>query len=200
MTESATSHSVRLFLAISVPEQVKVEMVKAQEELNAIVGEGGIRWTHRGQLHLTLKFLGNVEPHLASAVGNAISSVCENFERLRLRAAGIGFFPDAGFPRIIWAGVGDEKQELADLQQALQQITRPFTKEEPEQNFIGHVTLGRVKRLSKQQTKALAKAGAGLGNRFFGEWQGDCVELIRSELSSDGPRYSTLASARLGLA
>jgi 2'-5' RNA ligase len=198
MIHNAAPESWRLFLAISIPEQVKDELVKAQDQFRGAVGESGVRWTRHEHLHLTLKFLGNVEAQRTPELSTVVSSLCHGFAPLRLRAEGVGFFPDTRSPRVIWAGVTDAVRQLECLQQALEERTLPFTNEEPGEKFIGHVTLGRAKRLNKQQAQALARMGSAMVRRIFGDWTSDSVEIMRSELSSAGPRHSCFASALLG--
>src|SRR5436853_393662 len=98
----------RLFIAMTVPDAVKAEIEKAQAELRAAL-PGVVRWTKRGQFHLTLRFLGNVPADRVELLTRAVRDVCAGFAALRLRAERIGCFPDLRFPRVIWAWVHDEK-------------------------------------------------------------------------------------------
>jgi 2'-5' RNA ligase len=65
------------------------------------------------------------------------------------------------------------------------------------QEFTGHVTLGRIQRFQRADAEILVKAASRAAGQFFGEWTADTVELIRSELSSGGSRYTTLAAIPL---
>jgi 2'-5' RNA ligase len=66
-----------------------------------------------------------------------------------------------------------------------------------QEAFVGHITLGRIQRIRHSESEVLSKATADLADLFFGEWTANHVELIRSELSSNGSRYSTLAEIPL---
>ena len=79
----------------------------------------------------------------------------------------------------------------------MEEATLGFTIEKPEQNFTGHVTLGRAKDIRRQDADALARLGAAMAERFFGQWRADKIEIIRSELSSMGARYTTVATIPL---
>ena len=189
--------SQRLFIAITVPERVKVELEKAQAALRRATPENSIRWTGRGQFHLTLRFLGDVSIGQIDELVAGLKSACGGFPALRLKAARIGFFPDTRFPRVVWAGVRDETDMLAKLQQAVVSAVQDFTDEKPEGKFAGHITLGRIKSLKRSDAEILSKAADAMADRFFGEWVADKVELIRSELSAGGSRYTTIATAPL---
>jgi 2'-5' RNA ligase len=192
MAEVIAQNSFRLFLALRLPEAVLAELARVQNELRRAVPDGSVRWTKRAQLHLTLRFLGNVEEAKIAALTGAAVGACAEFSPLSLLAAQIGFFPEQGFPRVIWAGVQDATNQLTRLQQALRSATLRFTAEAAEQKFSSHVTLGRAKAIRRPQAETLTKLGASLTGKRFGFWTAQEVELIRSELSSAGPRYSTL--------
>ena len=138
--------TLRLFVAIPVPEPVRNEMIRVQRELQTAVPPGGIRWTRPDQLHLTLRFLGEV---LAAEVDNlkhSVGTVCENVRAPRLRAEGIAFFPGNRSPSVIWAGIRDDEGRLVDLQKQIEAAVQPFTSGGSVEKFTGHVTLGRVKK------------------------------------------------------
>jgi 2'-5' RNA ligase len=182
----------RLFIAMAIPEDVKNEIESSQKMLRDILRRACITWTRREQLHLTLRFLGNVEVQSVAALSAAVRSACAGVGALGLRAARLGFFPDQRFPRVIWAGVQDPHGKLPDLQQRIVSATLPFTKEGPEREFTGHVTLGRIKGLNRHEADLLAKTAPGLRERIFGQWTAGHVEIVRSELSPSGARHTLI--------
>jgi RNA 2',3'-cyclic 3'-phosphodiesterase len=186
-----------VFIAISLPEWVRDELERAQEELRGALPGECVRWTKRGQFHLTLKFLGEVESERLEALMNSVRHACEGFGVLRLRAGRIGFFPDLRHPRVIWAQVLDARARLPLLQRAVEASTAGFTGEAPEGTFAGHVTIGRCKMIKRPQSEIMSTLARAMENRFFGEWTAGRIELIRSELASGGPRYTTLAAVPL---
>jgi RNA 2',3'-cyclic 3'-phosphodiesterase len=195
--ESGSCDAWRLFIAIPVPEEVKDAIQLAQGELRRAVPAKCVRWAGLEQFHLTLKFLGNVAAARVEALADSVRSACRNLPALRLRAERIGFFPDMRFPRVIWAWVHDGEQRLPMLQQTIETATRDFTGEKAEDKFTGHVTLGRVKAIKRPEAEILAKLASSMTDRFFGEWTADKIEVIRSELSSKGSRYSTISAVPL---
>ena len=196
LPESATQ--VRLFVAITLPEKVQSEIEKAQSELRTGVGSKTVRWSRREQLHLTLRFLGNVDGGRVEPLKDALSRACRGFAPLRLRCEGIGFFPNNRAPRVVWAGIDDEQRQLTLLQSAVEAAVGSFSLEKPETRFVGHVTLGRLNRVSRVEAQGLARLAAGMGAKFFGSWTGGEIELIRSELLPQGARYTALAAIALG--
>lgn len=192
MAEVIAQSSFRLFLALRLPEAVIAELGRVQNELRRALPDRAVRWTKSAQLHLTLRFLGNVEESKVAGLTEAASGACAKFSPLSLVAAQIGFFPERGFPRVIWAGVQDATNQLTPLQRALQSATLPFTAEATEEKCSNHVTLGRAKAIRRPEAEALTKLEAALTGKRFGFWTAHEVELIRSELSFVGPRYTTL--------
>ena len=193
MSDALPPETLRLFIALTVPEDVKTEIEKAQAALRRALPEGRVRWTKREQLHLTLKFLGNVAAPQVEPLVEAVRGACPGFAALELRAERIGFFPDLRSPRVVWVGVSDPPGQLPFLQHAIEVATRDFTAEESKERFTGHVTVGRFKGLRRAEAEVLAGLASGLATKFFGTWRADKVEIIRSQLSPAGARYTTLA-------
>src|SRR5438045_374428 len=162
---------LRLFIAIPLPEKVRIEIEKAQQELRSALPESRIRWTRHEQFHLTLRFLGNVEAARSEGLVEAVRSACDGFFALNLRAESIGCFPNLRRPRVLWSQIQDHEGELIRLQQRLQTVTQGFTAEAPEEKFSGHVTLGRVKELVRHESKTLAECVSNMAGKFFGEWK-----------------------------
>jgi len=197
MSDAISPARLRLFIALSLPDGVKDGIEKTQAELRRALPEDCIRWTRREQFHLTLRFLGNVEAPRAEQLADSVRGACAGFAALPLRAEGLGFFPGARSPRVIWVGVRDGREQLPLLQQAIETSVGAFTVEPGEKKFAGHVTLGRVKDLRQSAAEILQRLALGVAGRFFGEWTADKVEIIRSELSPQGLRYTTLAAIPL---
>jgi 2'-5' RNA ligase len=176
---------------------VKDRIQEAQAEWREALGDGSIRWTKREQFHLTLRFLGGVDAERVGALGEAVRRACSAHAPLHLRAERIGFFPDARLPRVVWVGVQDDRDTLPSLHMAVESATADFTEEKSEPRFSGHVTLGRAKGVTRAEVEKMGELARAMGERLFGEWTADQVEIIRSELSPHGARYSTLVAIPL---
>jgi 2'-5' RNA ligase len=191
------SERYRLFVALAVPDEVKAKLEAVQADLRQVLPDRNVRWARREQFHLTLRFLGDVEAARVEALAEAIRAACEGFGALHLRAERIGCFPDRGYPRVAWVGVRDEAEQLPRLQQVVQAATEGFTSEAKEERFTGHLTLARIKGIKRPEAEALGKAAAGMADMLFGQWTAFQIELMRSELLSQGPRHSSLSSIAL---
>jgi len=187
----------RLFIALPVPSAVKQEIQLVQEQLRRELPAEGVSWTRPEQWHLTLKFLGNVDATRVSALTETLGAACEKFALLKLRAGQVGCFPNLRKPRVVWVGVRDDANQLAGLAKAAEEASAGFTTEEREGKFTGHITIARIKYFERQMADALAKCVHGMKQRVFGEWTAEAVELMRSELASDGARHTCLARLQL---
>jgi RNA 2',3'-cyclic 3'-phosphodiesterase len=195
--DNPTGH-LRLFVAIALPETVRDEILRAQRELQPLVSREAARWTRPDQFHLTLRFLGNVPVEAVEELKQSIEAVCRNASPLALRAQGAGFFPNPRFARVIWVGIHSQENQLIDLQEQIETAVSPFSGEPGEKNFAGHVTLGRLKNPRPGDVRDLAARAQMFDAQLFGSWTAQNVEIIRSELSSGGARYTLLAAFPLG--
>lgn len=182
----------RLFVSISVPDAIKHEIERLQFEMRRIVAPDCVRWTG-DQLHLTLRFLGNVATNKVEDLTFALRQATKACSSFGLRARRVGFFPPKRFPRVIWIGIESEHDELLKLQFETARASEPFTDEREDRTFSGHLTLGRVKRIGRAEAEQLWTFAEKLGDRCFGDWKVESVELMRSELDQAGARHTRLA-------
>ncbi len=187
----------RLFIALPLPAHVKDAIGRAQEELRSALPAARARWTRREQLHVTLKFLGNVDSQLVDELTGRMTHACARFGPLQLHARGLGMFPNPRRPRVIWARVADRHERLGALQRIVETAAAAFTSEMPEATFTGHATLGRCTSLNRKEAVALAAMAVEMEHRLFGDWQADAVEIVRSELGPGGSRHTVLAALSL---
>jgi RNA 2',3'-cyclic 3'-phosphodiesterase len=195
MTESAAPGTYRLFLAISLPEVVVAKLQEIQGLLRKAAGRAQVRWTNREQLHLTMKFLGNVPVEQCSALLSAVNQTSASFPLLQLTAGRVGFFPDAQRPRVIWVGVEDPGGQLPKMHAAIEKAVAPYSPEESENRFQAHVTLARVKQMRREEAERIAERATNFRSESFGCWTASHLDLIRSQLSSQGASYSIVGSA-----
>jgi len=195
MVEGVLPEHVRLFIAIAVPEEIKVQVTNAQDELRQNLGRAVVKWTRPEQFHLTLRFLGNIDAQAVEQLISAVRLVCRSVRPLQLSANGLGFFPNPRSPRVLWVGVQDENEQLQSLQETMQQATHSFTDEKAEERFSGHITLARIKQIRRHEIAALTRAAERHSGRAFGEWTAHEVLILRSDLSSQGAEHIVLANA-----
>jgi 2'-5' RNA ligase len=181
----------RSFVAVLLPEPVRARLGEAVATLSARAPRLG--WVRPENLHLTLRFLGGLDAAGVAAAGDAVRRAAAGRAPFRLGLGGLGGFPSARAPRVVWAGVTAGAAALAGLQGALEaELTaRGFP---PEMRaFHAHVTLGRAR--DPRQARGLeALLGSAAG---FGELTVAAVHLMRSDLGRGGARYDVLLEAAL---
>lgn len=187
-----SAEKLRLFLALPIPAEVKASLSAAQEELRRALPPRTASWTRSENMHLTLRFLGDVSRDSVPALVQGLASATANFGEMRLTAERLGCFPDLRFPRVLWTWVHDDAERLAEFQRRVVAATSEFTRERAEDKFTGHITVARIKSIKRPQAEVIASFLKGAVDRRFGIWMADRLELIRSELSPQGSRYTTL--------
>lgn len=184
---------MRLFVALEIPAAVRDNLaaqVAELRELSAKVADKRPRWVLPGNLHVTLKFIGEVAPTKLEGIRGALSATRSDAP-VEIKFRGLGFFPNEQHPRVLWAGV-DASTNLpslaGDIDAALE--TQGIARQRPA--FTPHLTLARIEPpgLHEKLRAAIQKNGA----REFGSFQTREFYLIESKLKPSGAKYTTLAS------
>jgi len=178
---------IRCFVAIEIGDAVRKELSSLIEELKPF--GTGIRWVKPENLHLTLKFLGEVSEERISKIEEVLNKVAAQSEPFTLHVRGTGRFPEKKRPRVIWAGVEDSGQ-LFQLQKAIEKALSELGFKEEDREFTGHITLGRVKEFSDQQR--LIPILLRFKEKEFGIINVKEFVLMKSELRPDGARYERI--------
>lgn len=182
---------MRLFIALALPDEVRARLAREQERL---AGLGlPFRWVRADALHVTLVFLGEVPEGEIALVREAIDSAAGAVAPLALEVDGIGTFPPRGTPRVVWAGVGGDRAPLTALHAGLTAALQGHGFRLEDRAFSPHVTLGRLEPrvLPEARDRARRVDAYCTSHEDLGRWRAEQVHLIRSELRSDGPRYTT---------
>lgn len=188
---------MRLFVAIFP----SVAVVRALEQIrnaceSALPGLT-VRWTDPGQIHLTLQFIGEVSDETARGIGVGLSRVCGAVPRFRLRAEGLGCFPDLRRPGILWAGVKGDLALLDQLQRGIvAEMKNAGVFQQPgkpeEKGFHAHLTLARLGGLNFREAARVGRWVGSAPSEHFGEWEAREVRLMRSRLMPGGARHEIL--------
>ena len=184
---------MRLFVAINLPPEVRQDLWEAAEPLRS--GGYPIRWVGPEAIHLTLKFLGEVDAEREPEITAAIGGATQGTRRFMLPIEGFGAFPSAGHPRVVWAGCeGVPPLEL--LQHRLEQEMERVGFAIEGRPFHPHLTLGRVKRHARPGE--LRDFGAVLEPlTYANEVEVRSVDLMQSKLSGEGATYTVRHEAEL---
>jgi len=187
------SDTTRAFIAIELPEEIIAFIRKIQEGVKSYGFKA--RWVRPENIHLTLKFLDNINSEDIKKVGDALISAAGENASMSLGAKGIGVFPGVKRPRVIWTGIAGQTKELADLQKTLdgKLETVGFSKE--KRPFKGHLTIARIK--GKVDARQLIDAMKEFGRFESKTFMADEVVLFKSELKPSGAVYTKLMSAAL---
>jgi RNA 2',3'-cyclic 3'-phosphodiesterase len=188
------SSGIRCFVALEAGTGVGAALRDAAGTLPF----GGIRWVPAHQLHFTLKFLGEVPDDPLAAARAAAARVAAGVSPFDLALEGLGVFPAAGPPRVVWAGCGAGRSELMALAAAVEAAfgEAGFLKE--LRPFSPHLTLGRVKDPRAIPTRPFRDALARGAAARFGTIVAREIVLFRSDLSPAGPTYTPLSRHVLG--
>jgi 2'-5' RNA ligase len=187
---------LRTFLAVDLGKPIRDRCVALQEALQRAGAE--VKWVEPDNLHVTLLFLGEVEDRDVAALCRAVADVCGRHHLFLASIQTVGCFPNPRRPRVVWVGVGEGGPELVALHDDLE---RPLMKlgcyRREERRYTPHVTLGRIRG-----ERPAAELAAALNRQA--NWQGGVTEVrevrvLSSELTPQGPIYTVLSRAPLGV-
>lgn len=188
------SSTVRAFVAANLDPGLKQAIALVQEQLRATRADVG--WVRPENLHLTLKFLGQVAEASVQRIAEAIEAAALGDGPFRLVLAGLGAFPQSRSARVIWVGVEAGAQGLAGLQARLEAQLEPLGFPLEARPFTAHLTLGRVRGPARRAQLAAALTSMPAGP--LGEMLLDRIELMKSELRPEGACHSVLRTFPLG--
>ena len=173
---------MRLFIAFDVPDDAKEYMAKVQGKIGDDLAE--IRWVKKEQIHLTLKFLGEVQPDIATKIREELGKI--KFNPFMVYLGSIGVFPSEDYIRVVWVGLEPENR-IIGLQRSIDEKLRELFKK--EKDFKAHITLGRVKYVgNKEQFFSKLKSIKAEKKSF----RVDSFKLMKSTLEREGPVYEVV--------
>jgi 2'-5' RNA ligase len=187
--------TIRTFLAINLSVPTIRAVTEAQGLLRQSVGKLlKVAWVAPANLHLTLKFLGQVEAEAAEAVGDVLARGLAAHKPFEVKAVGAGAFPDAERPRVLWVGLVDESGALQALQADVEKWMEGLGFARETRPFAPHLTLGRV----KEGHAPVAAALQPYRDTAFGTSMIRDVTLYESKLRARGAEYVVLRRALIG--
>jgi 2'-5' RNA ligase len=197
----------RLFVAVPLPSSAQ-ELIA--EHIASLEKEGWpVRWVQPEMAHLTLHFLGEIEPERAELVRLAMPGVIAVHQPFDLRTAAFGVFPNFRRPRVLWLGLHGPVHRLESLQQDLGRALANLDFAGTGEPYHPHITLGRVRNNDGERVR-LRDLPEAVKTRFVDATTGAAIApgsqpipvrevlLMRSHLGREGPHYETVASFPLG--
>ena len=184
---------MRLFVAIELDDPIRFSLSSAQAQLTRQCD--GVRWVPAHQLHVTVKFLGEVRDPDVSGVADAVARAAVQAAPFSMAIAGCGCFPKRGPVRIVWAGLIEESGALLQCVEAVERELEPIGFARERRPFSPHITIGRVR---EDRSGGQIRAAAEALTMDAGVQSVDSLTLMSSVLSPKGPTYSAVSRTNLG--
>lgn len=191
--EAGEPRKWRIFCAVELPDEVKSAIQEHVSHLRQVEPEASARWERPEKLHLTMKFLGEIEVGRVAALESAATRAARLVASFSLTVKGTGAFPPRGQPRVLWLGVEDAGGQLFRLQRELEDAcaVEGFTRE--TRDFHPHLTIARLRPPVGARERALTDAHRQM-DFAVAPFRVEQLFVVRSELGSGGSRYTTLSS------
>jgi 2'-5' RNA ligase len=187
---------MRTFIAIELTPEVRESLKKLQDLLKASGAD--VKWVEPGNIHLTLKFLGEIDEQQCQKITAVLTDVSKTTPGFSLIINAVGAFPRIQSPRVVWAGISEGSQEAGILACALEEKIAKLGIPKEERAFSAHVTLGRTR--SDKGRQQLVQTLMDARDHFAGWPQAMPVSKItffKSTLTPRGPVYDTIAQTSL---
>lgn len=188
----------RTFIAIELSEELRDGLDLLQDRLRAQTPRGSVRWVRPEGIHLTLKFLGDTPVEQVEDVKLALAEAAANVGPFRVAVRGLGCFPNARRPRVVWVGLEEPTGALQRLRDAVETHVAPLGFPTERRKFSPHLTLGRVqRRASSSEVREIGERVAASSTGLVGEMEVRAVSYIKSDLRPSGAVYTTLLETGL---
>lgn len=188
--------TMRAFIGLALPEAVRSALTSVQRGLAG--GGADVKWVEPHNLHVTLKFLDEITDDRRQALEAKLGEVAQREPRFAVSLGTPGAFPSMRSPRVVWIGIGDGRDALARLAEAIEQESRRLGVRAETRPFAAHIALGRFR--SARGADRLAERIQQLAWTPPPAWTATTISLFHSVLSGEGPRYSVLGVFPLGAA
>lgn len=187
---------IRAFIAIDLPKPIQDRLADILEQVRT-PDTKAVRWVPAQNIHLTIKFLGDVSPSNLDLLRNLLKVEVSRFRPFEICVGNLGAFPSVRRPRVIWVGV-EAPPTLAALQRAIETETVRLGYAVEDRPFSPHLTLGRVAHnATPDDVRKVADILVGLKVGELGRAIIDSVRLFRSDLQPGGAIYTPLYTTYL---
>jgi 2'-5' RNA ligase len=185
---------MRTFISIEIPENIKDNIEKSIGEMKLILSP--LKWVDKKNLHITLKFLGWVVDDKADDMIRSVMDLAKGFGSIKINFAGLGVFPNARHPRVIWVGINEGSDRVKELAEKIDaRLSSEGYRKEEEREFSPHLTIGRIKK--KIDVEPLNKFIGGNVMTEFGGFTADHISVMKSTLRRSGPIYEEIKQIEL---
>jgi RNA 2',3'-cyclic 3'-phosphodiesterase len=188
---------MRLFVGLSIGSAVRDRIAECVDELRrrveAHAARARISWVAADRLHITVRFIGEVDETEAQRIASSLAPVLR-LAPFDVAFQGVGTFPDRGAPRVFWAGIGGGAEPLMSIEREVAARLVACGIDPERRDYRPHVTLARVREPAGLRGRDLLD---GLADRTFGVSRVDAITLFQSRLSPRGSVYVPLQSTEL---
>jgi len=178
---------IRTFIAIPIPDDVKTALGGAMDRLRE--KNHAVRWVKAHGLHITLKFLGDIEEQMVGPLSADLDVAVAKYPQLSLSLSGFGAFPSVRRPRVVWVGLEGPMQELSSLAADIDTVCLAHGIAGEKRPFAGHITLGRLKVPTVVDLAVHPVSGTFSASEIL---------LYKSVLLPGGAQYTVLHRSSLG--
>lgn len=184
----------RVFCAFELPESLRVRIKEHAQRVREAVPDAAASWSRPENIHLTMKFFGNVAQAKAPVISEVLARVAKEFSPIDIAVGRTGVFPRPSRPQVLWIGIDDRTGALAKLQKQVEEECAREGFPQEDRAFRPHLTIARIRK--PNNANRLAEAHLRLEFTPVELIVNELV-LFRSELSPKGSRYTPISRSRL---
>ena len=188
---------IRSFIAVELPGELKLELTRLQDRLKA-ESQAPAKWVDPDSIHLTLKFLGNIDPPMAGKITAVLEEAARGIHPFRLALGRPGVFPNERRVQVVWVGLTGDIESLGHLQRRIESGLGALGFAKESRPFTPHLTLARLRdRATPEERQRIGQLVAGTEAPTGHDIEVNAVHLMRSQLTREGAVYSRLSSVTL---
>ncbi|MFH0839145.1 MAG: RNA 2',3'-cyclic phosphodiesterase [Candidatus Omnitrophota bacterium] len=180
--------TIRTFIAIELTKELQEELKDLQQELKK--SNIDATWVRPENIHLTLKFLGNITTPRIEQIGSILEDTAKQRKAFYVGLSGIGAFPKLEYPRVVWVGINEGKQETAELAKSLEDKLGEIGFQKENRPFSSHLTLARIR--NPHNKDKLKKIVEGISFTSKNKAYINKIILFKSTLTPQGSIYSKI--------
>lgn len=182
---------MRAFIAVELPKEIGQKLALLQEELKK--QNADVKWVEAKNIHLTLKFLGEIEDEIVDSLYEIMQEVAKDKKAFSLRICSMGAFPKTEAPRVIWVGIDRGDKEIKEIAKELEEKIYKIGVAKEKRDFSSHITIARVRsslnRIKLIEALKVLKSKMCENNL---EFTVNKITLLKSTLTPKGPIYEAL--------
>ena len=188
---------VRSFIAIELPDELRQGLAQLQDRLK-LGKQSWVKWVDPYSIHLTLKFLGNIDVDSIDAITKAIETAAQGIPPFHLEVKDLGVFPNLKRVQVVWVGMSGEVDKLDQLQKRIDSNLARLGFAPESRSFTPHLTLARLRnQASPDERQRLGQLIANIRFEAADIIKVDTINLMRSQLTREGAIYSRISAVAL---